>query len=324
MALPRAALVIGPALLALALAVLGLVATSNAAALNRTTALVSKPTGVADPNSGDVDFSATSADGKRAFLSTTQKLTAEDTDGGDGDVYERFGGTTVLISKATGAVDPGNAAAVLTGISKDGRRAFFETTQRMTADDQDSGVTDVYERFGGTTTLISQPDGVADPNTFGANLVGLSEDGTRAFFDSTGKFTGEDTDPSLTDVYERSAGDTTLVSQPETGLADPNSHDVTFAGASADGSRVFLQTAQQLTTGDVDTARTDVYERTGGATTLVSQPTGVADPNSDDAFFGGASRDGSQVFLSTTQKLTADDFDTNRIDAYERSGGTTT
>src|SRR3954451_7959002 len=245
MALPRAALVIGPALLALALAVLGLVATSNAAALTRTTTLVSKPTGVADPNSGDVDFSATSADGKRVFLNTTQKLTAEDTDGGDADVYERFGGATVLISKATAVADPGNAAAFLTGISQDGTRAFFETTQRMTADDQDPGVTDVYERFGGTTTLISQPDGVVDPSTFGANLVGLSEDGTRVFFDSTGKFTDQDMDSSRNDVYQRFAGATILISQPETGLTDPNSDDVTFAGASADGSHVFLLTAQQ-------------------------------------------------------------------------------
>jgi hypothetical protein len=72
-----------------------------------------------------------------------------------------------------------------------------------------------------------------------------------------------------------------LASQPS-GIADPDTADAFFAGVSADGSRVFIETAQKLTAEDTDTGRYDVYERAGGVATLVSQPTGVADPDTDD------------------------------------------
>ena len=125
-------------------------------------------------------------------------------------------------------------------------------------------------------------------------------------------------------MYERAGGVTTLVSQPAAGVADPDTDDASFQGASADGSHVFFETLERLTADDTDCCFLDVYERAGGVTTLVSQPTGVDDPDTDNAFFRGASADGSHVFLWTTQKLTADDADTNRFDVYERAGGETT
>ena len=88
-----------------------------------------------------------------------------------------------------------------------------------------------------------------------------------------------------------------LVSQPS-GVADPDAgDDVRFYGASADGGRVFFVTRQKLTADDSDTGRDDVYERAGGVTTLVSQPSGVADPDTDDAVFSGVSADGGRVFF---------------------------
>ena len=104
----------------------------------------------------------------------------------------------------------------------------------------------------------------------------------------------------------------------------PTPSDVEFGGASADGGRVFFETRQKLTADDTDTGRIDVYERAGGVTTLVSQPSGVADPDTGHVFFSGASADGGRVFFAHTQKLTADDSDTGRFDLYERAGGVTT
>src|SRR3954454_22643045 len=69
---------------------------------------------------------------------------------------------------------------------------------------------------------------------------------------------------------------TDLVSQP-TGVADPNTADVSFRRASEDGARVIFQTTQRLTADDNDAQRDDVYERAGGVTTLLSKPTGVGD-----------------------------------------------
>ena len=80
-----------------------------------------------------------------------------------------------------------------------------------------------------------------------------------------------------------------------------------FSGASSDGSKVFLNTDEQLVSGDTD-SDADVYERSGGTTTLVSQ--GQINGNGAfDAFFSGASSDGSKVFFDTDEQLVSGDTD---------------
>jgi hypothetical protein len=305
-----------------------LLAVSNAAALNRTTSLVSKPTGVADPNTDVVTVRAISQDGSRVFFTTAQKMTADDNDTNRIDIYERSGGTTKLISKPTGVADPNSGDANIGGstpepsVSADGSRVFFVTTQKMTADDNDTNRLDVYERSGGTTKLVSKPTGVADPDTADADLsIRVSQDGSRVFFQTPEKLTSDDNDTGRLDVYERSGGTTKLVSKP-TGVADPDTDEATLGAVSQDGSRAFFNTTQKLTADDFDTNRFDAYERSGGTTKLVSKATGI-DPDSSGAFFAATSADGSRVFFATPQALTADDNDTNRDDVYERSGGTT-
>src|SRR5947207_9763916 len=74
-----------------------------------------------------------------------------------------------------------------------------------------------------------------------------------------------------------------------------------FEGASADGTRVFFRTDEKLVSGDTDTF-IDLYERSGGATTLLS--TG---PNGGNGtvtpYFRGISADGSHVFFETSEQL---------------------
>src|SRR4051812_17260380 len=91
---------------AIVLAVFGGVLVSNASALNRTTTLLSKPTGVADPNTAGVFLNEVTPDGSRVLFSSDQKLTPDDTDTGRTDVYERSGAVTRLVSKPTGLADP--------------------------------------------------------------------------------------------------------------------------------------------------------------------------------------------------------------------------
>ncbi len=47
--------------------------------------------------------------------------------------------------------------------------------------------------------------------------------------------------------------------------------DVFFQGASADGTRVFFHTNEKLTNDDNTDGARDIYERSGGVTTLVSK-----------------------------------------------------
>ena len=298
----------------------------GAGAVDGTLDWVTQPSGIAaEVDTSDPDahprFGGASDDGGRVFFTTRLKLTADDSDSGRLDVYERAGGVTTLVSGPSGVADPDTAGAGFGGASDDGGRVFFETFQKLTADDSDSGRLDVYERAGGVTTLVSRPSGVADPDTGDVFFDGASADGGRVFFITVQKLTADDSDSGRFDVYERAGGVTTLVSQPS-GIADPDTDNVEFAGASADGGRVFFDTTQQLTADDTDTGHLDVYERAGGVTTLVSQPSGITD--TDGALFNGASADGGRVFFQTSQKLTADDTDSDRADVYERAGGVTT
>ncbi len=288
------------------------------------TTLLSKPTGVADPPTGEVGFVGASADGTRVFFVSDRQLTPDDDDTNREDVYERAGGVTTLVSQPTGVADPDTDDVNFERVSSDGTRVFLETTQKLTDDDDDTNQTDVYQRAGGVTTLLSQPTGVVDPNDDEARFRGASQDGTRVFFETTGKLHDDDDDTDRQDVYQRAGGVTTLLSQPTVAGDDPDTDDVSFEGASLDGTRVFFQTTQKLHDDDDDMDYGDVYERAGDTTTFISQPTGVADPDADDVSFEGSSRDGTRVFIRTHQNMTTDDDDTSGYDVYVRAGGTTT
>jgi hypothetical protein len=97
-----------------------------------------------------------------------------------------------------------------------------------------------------------------------------------------------------------------------------------WAGSSSDGSRVFFDTTEQLVSADTDT-NVDLYERSNGTTTLVSTGSTATCPISGgcDAFFAGASQDGTKVFFHTKERLVAGDTD-SKFDIYQRSAATTT
>ena len=94
-----------------------------------------------------------------------------------------------------------------------------------------------------------------------------------------------------------------------------------FAGASADGSRIFFKTMKPLVPADTD-ATYDIYERFRGRTSLVSA--GQINANGDfDVDFDGASRNGRRVFFRTAEQLVPADTD-HSSDIYERFRGRTT
>jgi Bacterial Ig-like domain len=200
--------------------------------------------------------------------------------------------------------------------SPDGAHLFFKTADKLTADDNSTTDPDIFDRSGGTTSLVSAGSGGGVLSD--TNFVGSSTDSSRVFYATGERKVAADTDLQF-DIYERTGGVNNLVSAGQ--INGNGSFGATFRGASDDGTRVFFTTQEPLVATDTD-ASFDIYQRSGGTTTLVS----AGQINGNGAFsptFGGASADGTRVFFTTTEPLVAADTDT-APDTYERSGGTTT
>ncbi|MGH2978826.1 MAG: prealbumin-like fold domain-containing protein, partial [Solirubrobacterales bacterium] len=269
-----------------------------------------------DGGNGDpgVEFTAFSEDGEKVFFHTTESLVAADTDS-EQDVYERSGGVTTLLSTGPGG---GNAElpARFGVASADGSRVFFTTDESLVAADTDSGQ-DVYERSGGTTTIhsIGPSGGNGGPR---ASLMGISQTGSRVFIETAEQLNTTTDRDGLTDVYQSTGGAVTLLTP---GANNNNGAQSTyFVGASTDGTRVFARTDEPLTAADTD-AYQDIYRAEAGGLTLLSTgPDGGGGPT--DAYFAGASDDGTHVVIETTESLVGTDTDA-RTDVYERYGGVT-
>ena len=265
--------------------------------------------------SGAISFGGASNDGSKVFFTSDEQLVSGDTDGSN-DVYERSAGTTTRVSQ--GEVNGnGVQSASFAGASNDGSRVLFTTGEQLVSADTDSSV-DLYERSGGTTTLVSRGE-INGNGAFTAGFAGASSDGSMVFFVTAEKMVSADTD-STSDIYERSGVTTTQVSQGE--VNGNGAFAASFDGASADGSKVFFHTNEQLVSGDTD-SDLDLYERSGGTTIWVSQGEINGNVEPVEAYFHGASSDGSKVLFQTWEQLVSADTD-NQIDIYERSGGTTT
>jgi hypothetical protein len=280
-----------------------------------TTALVSVPGAGSSGSPQGMTFAAMSADGSRIFFHTTENFIGADSDGLL-DAYERSGVTTSLVTApGVGASGPA-ASSTVAQVSSDGARAYFHTSESLVTSDTDSEH-DLYERSGGTTTLVSEPGVGASGPLAGASFGGASDDGTKIFFESPENLVAADTD-GVTDTYQRAAGATTLVSAPGVGASGP-ANDIEYLDNSGDGSIVIFETAESMVTADAD-GLDDIYRSSGGSTTLVSAEGLGASGPFEDVDFSRASDDGTRVYFDTDQNMVAADSDGDQ-DVYEASGG---
>jgi hypothetical protein len=270
--------------------------------------------------------STISINGAHVFFETNERISAEDTDSKQ-DVYDWSSGTASLASRAA---SPGNGTdnALFEGASADGTEVFFSTDEQLVGDAD--GAKDVYLRSNGSSTeLVSGGDGSCAAIEYcekPATLRWVSADGSIAVLSSEEPLLAADDDASF-DIYARAlpGGPTTLVSRAGSPCGDPECGDgpynANFAGASASGSHQFFVTEEQMVEADED-ASTDVYDRSGGTTTLIS--TGPINGNGPyEAQLQGVSTDGSRTFFITGERLTSEDGDSGQEDVYSRSGAGT-
>jgi Ca2+-binding RTX toxin-like protein len=275
------------------------------------TRIVSDNTPVGSDPQSTIFFGGVSADGGRVFFTTNEPLVAEDGDT-SGDVYERAGPALRLISDRVQSGADASDGASFGGSSLDGGRVFFSTSEALVPADGDSTL-DVYERSGGITRIVSDRVQAGADSGAAAFYEASSADGSRVFFLAFEPLVAADTDAGNYDVYERSGGVTKLLSDRVTPGPD-GANDVDFGGTSADASRVFFTTDEQLVAADTD-SKSDVYEVSDGMTSLVSDHAGAgADPELDSSF-RGSSADGERVFLRSNEPFTAADGDSS-FDIY--------
>ncbi len=303
---------------------------------NRTALVSQGSSGCAGQGCGNGGFGASflpggaAPDGGIVFFGSSERLNTADQDNAF-DVYVRDveAETTRLVS----APDPSCAACVSEGLDPQfrgtddsGDRAFFTTDERLASADTDAGESDIYARdlAAGTTALVSVPGTCPPDLSVGQNCEpsygGASADGSHLFFETNDRVLGADTD-KFQDVYDWSEGAVALASTgPDGGNGEVN---VTFAGATPGGETAFFETSESLLTADADLAQ-DVYQRSGGTTSLVTAGEAGKGNLAIPASFEWVSRSGPQVVVFTTaEALTAADGDTSQ-DVYMRSGGTTT
>jgi hypothetical protein len=261
-----------------------------------------------------------SEDGSRAVFPFYEELTPR---AARAQVYERAGGTTrALVPYPSDPPDPTYAAPL--GISADARHVFVWTNLALDPGDADGNTSDVYDISKGGAQLIST--GPLDDQSsldsapvapFMPTFAGASAGGSRVFLWSMRPIVPEDTD-GCPDVYERSAGVTTLVSTGPTASASfpwPQCDLAVFRGISADDSHVFFSTYDQLVAGD--DGGDDVYQRVGGQVSLVTDYQGYDDGCVDTPKFGDSSADGATVLFATNMPIDPGDDDVT-MDVYKR------
>jgi hypothetical protein len=255
-------------------------------------------------------------DGTHIFFATLEDLGPGDSNF-QVDLYEWRLSDQLARPVSVGTDDQthgGSGINVVAVANDSGSRAFFETRDALVPEDTDSN-TDVYMRENGQTTLVTK---TTSATPMDMTLRQISTDGQHVFFQTYEPLVAEDTDTER-DVYEvQPGGESQLVSAgTQTGV----SSDADFQRCSPDGTHVWFTTYEQLVPEDTD-SNSDIYMRTGGQTTLESVgPTGGND-GFDDIVFSGLGPDGTRMYFTTHETLTADDTDFS-VDIFERHDGQT-
>jgi Tol biopolymer transport system component len=267
-----------------------------------------------------VSFNAVSADGSTVVFSSNEPLAEEDVDTLQ-DVYVRdLGAETTRLASTPGVCAGGvDCKAVFGGVSSNGSHVFFESSERISAADQDESQ-DVYDWTPGGGAALASIGSLNGNGAFNATYGGSSTSGGAVFFETSESLDASDGDGAR-DVYERTGGVTTVVSTGPTGGNGDFNASLRWVSPQGASPAVAFTTDEQLTSADTDGSQ-DVYRRSGGVTSLVSSgSTGGNGPF--DAAFAGASRDGSHFFFISSEALVAEDEDASP-DIYASAGGATT
>jgi hypothetical protein len=147
-------------------------------------------------------YLSASRSGDRVFFTTEERLTTDDTDLG-GDIYERHGSTTSLITPNT-PVTVWSLRSVwaphFLGVSDDGTQVAFSTKSSLVPADRDERL-DIYVRMGGQYHLISTgPAG--ERSKYEPEFADFVDGGGNVVFFTRAPLVPTDNDDEV-DIYQR-------------------------------------------------------------------------------------------------------------------------
>ena len=297
-----------------------------------TTALVSQ--GESFNGAFDAKWAVTPPEGSSVFFLTREPILSQDTDSSV-DLYERGSGETTLISRGTapanGAFDVGDT--VMT--TADGDRAVFSTSEPIFEADEDEQP-DLYMRFGGTTTLVSDGSYVSLEGEFPVELDAVAPQANQVVMSSQQLLNEEDRDHTGAGCLRMALW------KDDPGLAGPvrallpTSQRSRIPPLLTGGLRHRLRqdlraadaqmtaTARRTSTNDEleDPKLPRIYEGVVGSTKLVTQGPKAVNVALDSTL-RQISPDGSRVFFTTAEQLVDGDTDSS-VDLYERSHASVT
>lgn len=254
------------------------------------TELVSRANGLNGAVGDDTSFGASvSADGNRvAFVSSADNLSTDDNNTFN-NIFVRdiAAGTTVLASRISGvAGGAANNTSLIPNISGDGTVVGFQSaaTNIDTSQIDNNGQTDAYIRDfkDSTTRLVSKSTLNVLGNQF-SGIGDLSYDGNLITIETSATTLGGTIAGGTTNVYvrNRSAGTTTLVSQP-TGTTNVGATEAGESTITDAGDRVAFSAQSTNLAPDAPPSLSSAYVRdlAGATTTLVSRSPDGAPSNS--------------------------------------------
>jgi hypothetical protein len=230
---------------------------------------------------GPADSLEITPDGRLVVFSTPAPLTVDDTDEA-WDVYRYNAGTDSLAHLSTGPTGGNGPADAKTGpsaqpfiygaysrsMSEDGGRVFFNTDERLIAEDRNDA-RDVYEWASGSLGLVSSGTG-----SDAAEFAATSSDGSSVLFRSEASLVPSDRDGGDLDFYAARTGGGFDEGQPASGdcrgCSSPSARVQRRRAASESHRRQGGKRRIRLTPLGADAARSIV--KTGGVDLELSVP----------------------------------------------------
>lgn len=199
-----------------------------------------------------------------------------------------------LIQGMAGSLDPGPSATPAGSVAKhfsaNGVHFVFGSTSQFEADGNSNGDVSIYDRdlSSGITHVVSKTPGGATMSGSGIAELDISENGSRILLGQ--KVSTDAAGNSHYHLYIN-LGDADHTIE----LAPSATSGVLYEGMSADGSKVFFTTPDQLTGADTDSSA-DLYEADvdgGGGVSLQLLSTGSGGTGNTDSCVPMANKDGA-------------------------------